>query len=131
MKIQNENLTNFLRENFLFLKKSSQRLQFSVEKCKKIKIDKNLNNEDLEILEAMTARFARTVDILTQKICKTLARLLHENTSTFIDLVNFLEKAKIIDNAEDLIALRILRNEIAHEYIFIAEEIFQKTLEAN
>ena len=131
MNFQNENsahLLLFLQDNFVLLKKAQEQLKISEKKCQSIKIDENLTNEDLEVFEAMTARFARAVDILTQKIYKTLLRLLHENFSTFIDLANFLEKAKVIENAEDLISLRILRNEIAHEYVFVAENIFRKTL---
>lgn len=36
---------------------------------------------------------------------------------TIIDSANILEKLEIIDNADDILNIRELRNQIAHEYV--------------
>ena len=43
--------------------------------------------------------------------------LLQENIRTIIDAANFLEKLEIIENADDLLNIREIRNQIAHEYV--------------
>ena len=86
-----------------------------MEKCK-LDITKSLNEEELESCEALTARFARASDILTQKVLKNIFLFLKENPVTFIDKCNMAEKFDIIKNAEMLLNMRDLRNKIAHEY---------------
>ena len=58
-----------------------------------------------------------TKDILTQKVLKSLYILLHENIKTIIDSANLLEKLDIIDTADDLLNIREIRNQIAHDYV--------------
>jgi len=98
------------------LEKTKTILDISFLKCKQISLVKELSENDLESFEALTARFARFVDISSQKILKTIFLLLGENPVTIIDQATFAEKLKIIPNAEVLLELRELRNLIAHEY---------------
>ena len=42
---------------------------------------------------------------------------MQENIKTIIDGANFLEKLEIIENADDLLNIREIRNQIAHEYV--------------
>jgi uncharacterized protein with HEPN domain len=42
--------------------------------------------------------------------------MLQENTKTNIDAANLLEKLEIVENADDLLNIREIRNQIAHEY---------------
>ena len=76
-----------------------------------------LSLEQQESFEALTSRFARTSDILTQKVFKTLFILLQENIKTIIDAANFLEKLAVLESADDLLNVRELRNQISHEYV--------------
>jgi uncharacterized protein YutE (UPF0331/DUF86 family) len=103
--------------HFAELKKALDVLQYSFEKCETIKTKKELDLDDLEVFEALSARFARTSDILTQKAVKSLLMLLQEDVQTIIDTSNFLEKLGILDQAEDLTNIRELRNQIAHDYV--------------
>ena len=83
----------------------------------------------MESFESLTSRFARTADILTQKILTTLFILLKEDPRSFIDRANLAEKLGIIDNSSDLQDIRELRNEIAHEYSMRdITEIFDEVL---
>ena len=106
-----------LVENFMLLEKSMTALAYSYEKCDDIGEKEEYDLEEQESFEALTSRFARTSDILTQKVFKTLFILLQENIKTIIDAANFLEKLEVIDEADDLLNIREIRNQIAHEYV--------------
>ena len=106
-----------LTENLVLLEKSMTALDYSCEKCNAIGEKEEYDLEEQESFEALTSRFARTSDILTQKVFKTLFILLQENIKTIIDAANFLEKLEIIDEADDLLNIREIRNQIAHEYV--------------
>ncbi len=106
-----------LNEYILALEKASNALSHSYNKCSAIGKRKQYTMEEQESFEALTSRFARTSDILTQKVSKTLFVLLQENIKTIIDAATFLEKLGIIANADDLLNVREIRNQIAHDYI--------------
>jgi uncharacterized protein with HEPN domain len=110
-------LISQMDEYLALLDKSVVALRYSYKKCSAIKQEQEYDLEQQESFEALTSRFARTSDILTQKVFKTLFILLQENTKTFIDAANFLEKLEIVENADDLLNIREIRNQIAHEYV--------------
>lgn len=102
--------------NLNSLEKSLGALSYSLKKCKDIGEKREYSLDEQESFEALTSRFARTSDILTQKVMKTLFILIQENVKTIIDAANLLEKLEIIESADDLLNIRELRNDIAHEY---------------
>jgi hypothetical protein len=106
-----------LDEYLAALEKSLVALVYSYDKCNAIGEKEEYDLEQQESFEALTSRFARTSDILTQKVFKSLFILLQEDMKTFIDMANFLEKLEIVDNADDLLNIREIRNQIAHEYV--------------
>jgi len=108
-------LFKLLEENLNALNKAREILQYSMKKCLP-QVIKSANEVELESCEALTARFARAADILTQKVLKTIFLLLKENPLTFIDKCNTAEKFGIIRSADVLLSVRDLRNKIAHEY---------------
>ena len=110
-------LTAQLNENFEALEKSLDVLNYSFRKCKSLGEKEEYEQEEQESFEALTSRFARTSDILTQKVFKSLFALLQENVKTIIDSANILEKLGIVENADDILNIRELRNQIAHEYV--------------
>ena len=75
-----------------------------------------LSDEEMESLEALTSRFSRLSDIIIQKVFRTIDILDLEDEGTVRDRINRAEKKGIIKSADDFIDIRILRNEIAHEY---------------
>ena len=99
------------------LDKSLETLAYSYEKCNKIGNKEHYDLEEQESYEALTSRFARTSDILTQKVLKTFYILMQEDIRSIIDGANFLEKIEVVENADDLLNIRELRNQIAHEYV--------------
>ncbi len=110
-------LISQMEEYLALLDKSVVALRYSYKKCSAIKEESEYDLEQQESFEALTSRFARTSDILTQKVFKTLFILLQENTKTIIDVANFLEKLEIVEKAADLLNIREIRNQIAHEYV--------------
>lgn len=125
-----ENLKKQLDFDLSYLDRSMDVLEYSLEKAKKIGNKKEYVIEELDVYEALTSRYARTADILTQKIIKNLFMIMQEDAKTFIDRCNLSEKLNIIDNAGELYNIRKLRNDIAHEYcIFDISEIFNDVLE--
>lgn len=116
-----------LHEHIAALKRAKQILERSYQKCRSIAVPFPVENDDtLEAIEALTARFARAADILTQRVGKSLAALLREDAPTVIDRMHLLEKLGAIASAETLILIRDVRNEIAHEY---TDEGVQKVFE--
>ncbi len=116
MSPRREQLLRYLQENFSALEKALERLMWSWEKCRDLDLETDLTNSKLESLEALASRFARTLDIYTQKVVPNLISLLGEEGPTFLDRANLLEKIGVVDSAERLVELRGLRNAIAHEY---------------
>ena len=104
-------------EEIANLDKSIDALNHSYGKCKKIRETKEYGLDEQEIFEALASRFARSSDILTQKVLKSLFILLQENVKTMIDSAHLLEKLEVIDDADDLLNIREVRNQIAHDYI--------------
>ncbi len=106
-----------LNEHLAVLDRTVKALAYSYDKCSTIEKKREYDLEEQESFEALTSRFARTSDILTQKVFKTLFLLLQEDIKTIIDAANFLEKIEIIKNADDILNIREIRNQIAHEYV--------------
>ena len=73
--------------------------------------------EDLESIDSLTSKFSRTSDIYLQKVLRSIWMLLREDTVPLIDLLNREEKLMIIVSAEELLQMRDIRNQIAHEYL--------------
>ena len=105
-------------------------LQYSYGKCRKLGIKESYSIEELDGFEALTSRFARTSDILIQKIFRLLDIIELESPGSIIDIINRAEKRGLISSAAKFKEIRRLRNDIAHEYILSAiEDINLKAME--
>ncbi|MBM2815999.1 MAG: hypothetical protein HW421_2761 [Ignavibacteria bacterium] len=92
-------------------------LRKTYDDCIKINPDIKYSDSELVLFEALTSRFARACDLLTQKVMKTTIQVLGEDLKTFIDIANFFEKIEVLESADDLLEIRRIRNSIAHEYM--------------
>lgn len=123
-------LTKNLKAELIELKKASEILQYSYEKCINIKMLEGIDNECLESFEALTSRFARLGDMLIQRVFRLIDNIDLEESGTVRDRINRAEKKELISSADTFIEIRILRNEISHEYksetIYV---IFEKVLQ--
>jgi hypothetical protein len=91
-------------------------LHRSYTRCRKAADKRDLTPADLDAFEALTGRYARTSDIILQKLFRSLDALEMEDHGTLLDALNRAEKRGLIDSATDFREIRELRNEIAHEY---------------
>lgn len=111
------NLESLLDLNLSLLKQALPSFERSMVKCRNLDFTPPISFETEESLDALSSKFSRVSDIYTQKVIKTLIFLLREDAPTFLDRMNLCEKLAIIPSAEEMIAIRDLRNIIAHEYL--------------
>lgn len=124
-----EDLKKLLQKELQLLDDASQVLAYSFNKCSKIGLKEDFSPEELESFESLCSRFARLSDIMTQKIFRLLAEIALEQPGTVRDRINRAEKWNLIETAEEFVAIRIVRNDIAHEYLPEAiRDIFKKVM---
>ena len=111
------NLQNLLDLNWSLLKQALPSFERSLVKCRDLDFSLPISFEAEESLDALSSKFSRVSDIFTQKVLKTFIFVLREDAPTFLDRMNLCEKLGIIPSAEELIAIRDLRNISAHEYL--------------
>ena len=96
-----------------------------------------LNSEQIRCLDQFIFRFSKLQDAMGAKIFRNLLEYLDEDVSSLPmrDLLNLLERYRLIDKAEEWIYIRELRNEIAHDYpllendvvsIYLKEDLYNK-----
>ena len=104
-------------------------LVYSFNKCSAIGIKENYEPEELESFESYTGRFARLSDILIQKIFRLVDEMDLDTQGTIRDRINRAEKKELIASSDIFVEIRIVRNDIAHEYLPEAiRDIFGKVL---
>ena len=119
-----------LHEQVALVEQSVVALRHSLAKCAPMMLKAEYTLDELDHFEALSARFARTSDLYTQKLLKSLFMVLGEDVISFLDKARLAEKLGVIEEAEDLVAIRDLRNTIAHEYtVANLNEVFRRTLE--
>ena len=127
---QNEMIIRLLQSEWVLLQSSVSTLKLSVQKCQSIVTKQSYTFEELESFDSLTSKFNRTSDIFTQKVLRTVWILLHEPFAPFIDMMNNCEKMGIVGSADQMIEIRDLRNQIAHEYLPDAiRDLVPETLE--
>ena len=105
-----------LKENINALNKSAEWVQRSFEQSKIIKRNDNYSEEEFDKLENLSSRYARTTDMLVNKVLRSIDTVESEDIGTIIDIMNRTEKRGIVESAELLHTIKDLRNIIVHEY---------------
>jgi hypothetical protein len=124
-----EELRSLLQKELLLLEDAAQVLGYSFDKCTNIGLKSEYSPEELESFESLCSRFARLSDIMTQKIFRLLAEIALELPGSVRDRINRAEKWELIDSAETFVDIRMVRNDIAHEYLPEAIlDIFKKVM---
>ena len=84
-----------------------------------------LDERQLESVEAFASRFSRAVDLLVNKLLRSLDRVELFPEGSLLDVVNRAEKRGFVGRAAELRELKEVRNVIAHDYAGArAAEIF-------
>lgn len=132
MNDRREKLENLLMDSMHLLDSSQSTLLKSLDKCRHIGLKKAYSFEEFESFDSLTSKFARTADIFTQRVLTTLFKILREEAVTFVDKAHLAEKLSLVPSADELLAIRDLRNQIAHEYKTeeieaLFEDVFEMT----
>ncbi|WP_010257084.1 HepT-like ribonuclease domain-containing protein [Treponema primitia] len=91
-------------------------LRRSFTSCDKIGIKTTYTEDEFDQFENLSSRYARTTDLLINKILRSIDAVELVDSGSVIDAANHAEKRGIIDSVSQLRELKDLRNEIAHEY---------------
>lgn len=77
-----------------------------------------LTDDDVEHIDQYLFRFSKLQDAIGQRFFKAILLFLQEDIEAmpFIDILNRLEKLRLIESSEQWQRLREIRNAIAHEY---------------
>ena len=88
--------------------------------------------ENIKTIDTFIFRLMKLQDYMGNKLFKTFLIETgdYREDMSFIDILDKLEKLKILDSAENWIRLRKLRNKLAHEYPDELEEILEDIREA-
>jgi len=89
---------DILEETLDMLTKAKFWLKKSYDACQKRPIHSNLSEEDMEVYELLSGRFGRAVDILFNKVFRSIAWYEFEETTSMLDTLNFMNKKGIIES---------------------------------
>ena len=128
-KVNLERLTTSLLKCRIHL----QRLQYAVSQTEKffpLEREKFQNLDDAQTgnIDQLIFRFTKLQDELGTNTFRYVLVYLQEDIldKPFRDILNRLERLKIIDSSDTWLALRELRNDLAHEYPMMLEETINK-----
>jgi uncharacterized protein YutE (UPF0331/DUF86 family) len=107
---------DILRENIKVLNLSADWVRWSYEQTGKIEKKDDYSAEEFAQLEVLTSRYARTTDMLVNKVLRSIDTVESEDIGTVIDIMNRAEKRGVVSSAELLHTIKDLRNNIVHEY---------------
>jgi len=112
----NQIYIDILRENLNTLNLSANWVKHSYEQTAVIEQKAEYETEEFDKLENLTSRYARTIDMLVNKVLRSIDTVESEDIGTIIDIMNRAEKRGIVSSAEILHTIKDLRNNIVHEY---------------
>jgi len=77
-----------------------------------------LTEDEIEHIDQYLYRFAKLLDVIGEKLFPSLIAFLGESIEkkSFIDIFNRLEQLNVISDYDRWLKLRIIRNELSHEY---------------
>lgn len=78
----------------------------------------DLTEDNIEHIDQYLYRFSKLQDAIGQRLFKSVFIVLEEEieSKSFIDIFNKLEQLKIISDYDKWLELRVVRNELSHEY---------------
>jgi hypothetical protein len=128
-KVNYERLTTSLQKCGIHF----QRLHYAVSQTDKLfplnrETYQNLGDAQIGSIDQLIFRFTKLQDELGTNTFKFVLVYLQEDIldKPFRDILNRLEQLKIIDSSDTWLALRELRNDLAHEYPIMLEETIDK-----
>jgi hypothetical protein len=82
---------------------------------------------EISLTDQLIYRFSKLQDTMGNKFFPLILQGLGEDISSmpFIDMLNRLEKLKILENHNEWLIFRETRNQVTHEYPFLREEFIE------
>jgi len=97
---------------------AARALRYSFQRRPALKEDEAYSDAEWERWDALTARFARLADIVTQRVLRAIDRAeFLPPGGTFVDRINRAEKRGHVASAYEWKEIREIRNQIVHEYV--------------
>jgi uncharacterized protein YutE (UPF0331/DUF86 family) len=124
--MKRDHVRSLLKQGLAELSLARRHLDYSFQQVAGLPDDlKGATEKQLESAEAFTGRFARSVDLLVNKVLRSLDRVELKPEGTLLDVVNRAEKRGFVNQSEELREMKDVRNIIAHDYAGAkAAEIF-------
>lgn len=124
--MKRDHARQFLEQGLAELQQARRHLDYSFQQLAGLPESlQGVTAGQLESVEAFSSRFARTVDLLVNKVLRSLDRVELKSEGTLLDVVNRAEKRGFVTRAADLREMKDVRNIIAHDYAGAkAAEIF-------
>ena len=121
-----EHARNLLDQGLAELTSAQRRLDYSFQQVAGLPDTlTGATEQQLESAEAFTGRFTRAVDLLVNKVLRSLDRVELQPEGTLLDVINRAEKRRLVGRAQELREMKDVRNMIAHDYAGAkAAEIF-------
>lgn len=111
------NVILLLREAVEQMDDALKWLNRSYLQCQKIGFKEQYLDQEFDMIETVTSRFSRAVDLIVNKVFKTIDHVELEEIGSIIDVVNRAEKRGLVTSTEQIHLMKDIRNVIAHEYI--------------
>ncbi|OAI07553.1 hypothetical protein [Methylomonas methanica] len=122
---------SILLKNIQALKNQFSWLERSYLICQHIPSGRDYSPEEMDALETLCSRFARSIDYLIRKVFRSIDGVELENQGTLIDVVNNAEKRGLIEPTDKLREIKELRIDIVHEYVLEdVKSLFVDVIEA-
>ena len=112
----NQLYIDVLRENLNTLNLSVEWVQRSYVQTSMIEPKEKYTDDEFDKLENLASRYARTTDMLVNKVLRSIDTVESEDIGTILDIMNRAEKRGIVSSVELLHTVKDLRNNIVHEY---------------
>lgn len=114
-------LIKLFHQNFGEAYRSAKLLMSSFERMKhliplSVSSIKDLNPENLDMIDAFRVRFCDLQDSLGNKVFRSLLLLEEEQIGTGIDVINKMEKRGILESFDSFKKVRNIRNAFSHDY---------------
>jgi len=105
-------------EQIALAEAAAQALRYSYQHRPEIRDDQGYDDAEWERWDALTVRFARLADIVTQRVFRAIDRAEFSPAGdTFTDRINRAEKRGHIRSTYEWKEIREIRNQIVHEYV--------------
>lgn len=92
-------------------------LERSYKICMQFGIKDTYSDDEFDAIETLTSRYARTMDLVVNRVFTSIDQVELEEIGSVLDIVNRAEKRGLIDSVANIRIMKDIRNVIVHEYV--------------